>query len=98
MSIEVALDGRLGNPPQAKTSASGKPWISLTSIRSLPALRRAQAARRMSSAWKSCNSIPGMTEARATVGREVMTYRNLEKTVTREVSEAQGARLRSGRK
>src|SRR6476646_7488815 len=30
MSIEVALEGRLGKPPHAKTSAAGKPWISFS--------------------------------------------------------------------
>lgn len=30
MSIEVALEGRLGNPPQARTSAAGKPWTSFS--------------------------------------------------------------------
>ena len=30
MTIEAAFDGRLGNAPQARTSASGKAWKSLS--------------------------------------------------------------------
>jgi single-stranded DNA-binding protein len=30
MAIEVALDGRLGNPPQSRTSPAGKPWTSFS--------------------------------------------------------------------
>jgi single-strand DNA-binding protein len=30
MSIEVAFDGRLGSPPQSRTSAAGKAWTSFS--------------------------------------------------------------------